>query len=86
MAFPESDLKPARKPTDEERRLARSLDLPVAFLILMRAFTGMQAVVARLGPEQAWRHVAAQIWPSTGAPPTTELGRREAPWLLRQPG
>jgi predicted unusual protein kinase regulating ubiquinone biosynthesis (AarF/ABC1/UbiB family) len=54
------------------------LNLPASFVILDRVIWGMSAILGRLGARNHWRAILDEY--RIGAPPTTELGRREARW------
>ena len=81
MPFPQTDMKPPSKQSEEERQLGRAFNLPPEFVILIRTLVGMQALLARMKSRQHWRAVASQIWPFTEGAATTALGELEQPWL-----
>jgi predicted unusual protein kinase regulating ubiquinone biosynthesis (AarF/ABC1/UbiB family) len=55
-------------------------NLPPAFVILQRINLGMTAVLAHLNATANWRRIGEEMWESTDAAPSTELGRRESDW------
>ena len=55
-------------------------NLPPAFVVLQRINLGLTAVLAHLGARANWRRIAEELWPFTDAPPSTELGEKEAAW------
>lgn len=55
-------------------------NLPPAFVVLQRINLGLTAVLAHLGATANWRRIAEELWPFTDAPPSTELGEKEAAW------
>jgi predicted unusual protein kinase regulating ubiquinone biosynthesis (AarF/ABC1/UbiB family) len=55
-------------------------NLPPAFVVLQRINLGLTAVLAHLGATANWRRIAEEMWPFTDAPPSTEMGEKEAVW------
>lgn len=62
------------------RDVLRAANLPPSFVIIQRINLGLYAVLARLHATANWRRLAEEMWPGVDAPPSTELGRREAAW------
>ncbi len=56
------------------------LNLPSSFVLLDRVVWGMSAMLGRLGATNNWRSILDEY--RHDAPPTTELGRREADWQI----
>ena len=56
-------------------------NVPPSFVIIQRINLGLYAILAELGSQRNWLHVARELWPSVEGPPSTELGRMEAAWL-----
>jgi hypothetical protein len=66
------------------REVLRAANLPPSFVIIQRINLGLYAILARLHATANWRRLAEEMWPSVDAPPSTELGRREATWWERR--
>ena len=54
--------------------------MPASFVLIQRINLGLYALLGQLAAVANWRAIAEDIWPWVDAPPTTELGRREAAW------
>jgi predicted unusual protein kinase regulating ubiquinone biosynthesis (AarF/ABC1/UbiB family) len=68
------------------RDIMKWTNLPPAFVILQRINLGLYAILGRLSATANWRLVAEELWPMTDGPPSTELGRQEHEWWIRQQG
>jgi predicted unusual protein kinase regulating ubiquinone biosynthesis (AarF/ABC1/UbiB family) len=55
-------------------------NLPPAFVVLQRINLGLTAVLGHLGATANWRRIAEELWPFADAPPSTEMGEKEAVW------
>jgi predicted unusual protein kinase regulating ubiquinone biosynthesis (AarF/ABC1/UbiB family) len=68
------------------KEITKLANLPPSFVVLQRINLGLYAVLAALGATANWRRIGEELWPSVAAPPSTDLGHREAPWWqnLRQ--
>lgn len=63
------------------RHVTKIANLPPSFVVLQRINLGLYAVLAALGATANWRRIGEELWPSVKGPPSTALGRLEAPWL-----
>ncbi len=61
--------------------VAKSSNVPPAFVISQRINLGLHAVLGRLRATENWRRIANEIWPFVNGPPSTRLGELEAEWL-----
>ncbi len=59
----------------------KEANVPPAFAVVQRVNLGLFAVLAQLGATADWRSIGEELWPWVGAPPSSDLGRREADWL-----
>jgi predicted unusual protein kinase regulating ubiquinone biosynthesis (AarF/ABC1/UbiB family) len=65
--------------------VAKSSNVPPAFVITQRINLGLHAVLGRLRASANWRRIAFELWPFTDGPPSTPMGEAEAAWLERHP-
>jgi predicted unusual protein kinase regulating ubiquinone biosynthesis (AarF/ABC1/UbiB family) len=65
--------------------VAKSSNVPPAFVITQRINLGLHAVLGRLRARANWRRIAFELWPFTDGPPSTPMGEAEAAWLERHP-
>jgi hypothetical protein len=65
--------------------VAKSANVPPAFVITQRINLGLHAVLGRLHARANWRRIAAEIWPFVDGPPSTPMGHAEATWLASMP-
>ena len=61
--------------------VAKSANVPPAFVITQRINLGLHAVLGRLRARANWRRIAFELWPFTDGPPSTPMGETEAAWL-----
>jgi predicted unusual protein kinase regulating ubiquinone biosynthesis (AarF/ABC1/UbiB family) len=61
--------------------IAKTSNLPPAFVITQRINLGLTAILGQLGARANWRRVAEELWPFVGGPPSTPMGEAEAAWL-----
>ncbi|MGH9275710.1 MAG: ABC1 kinase family protein [Acidimicrobiales bacterium] len=55
-------------------------NMPARWVILQRINVGLIAILGRLQAEANWHRIALEMWPATGAGPSTPLGHEEAAW------
>jgi len=67
--------------TNPYAHVAKSSNVPPAFVISQRINLGLHAVLGRLRARANWRRIANEIWPFVNGPPSTRLGEAEAEWL-----
>jgi predicted unusual protein kinase regulating ubiquinone biosynthesis (AarF/ABC1/UbiB family) len=67
-------------PLTSAPEIRKYANLPPAFGVLQRINVGFTAVMAHLGATGNWRRIAEEMWTFTNAPPSTEMGHREAAW------
>ncbi len=65
--------------------VAKSSNVPPAFVITQRINLGLHAVLGRLRARANWRRIAFELWPFTHGRPSTPLGEAEAEWLAHNP-
>jgi predicted unusual protein kinase regulating ubiquinone biosynthesis (AarF/ABC1/UbiB family) len=65
--------------------VAKSSNVPPAFVITQRINLGLHAVLGRLRARANWRRIAFELWPFTDGPPSTPMGEAEAAWLAEHP-
>jgi predicted unusual protein kinase regulating ubiquinone biosynthesis (AarF/ABC1/UbiB family) len=75
----------ARRFFDFRSPLAAYVQIPRSYVILQRINLGLFALLGELHATADWRRIAEEIWPFTQAPPSTPLGKAEAPWLTTRP-
>ena len=63
--------------------LIKKLNMPASYVILDRVVWGVSALLSRLEATNNWRGILSEY--RKGAPPTSELGRREAEWRSASP-
>jgi len=68
-------------PSSAYAHVARSSNVPPAFVITQRINLGLHAVLGRLRARRNWRRIAFELWPFTDGPASTPLGEAEAAWL-----
>jgi predicted unusual protein kinase regulating ubiquinone biosynthesis (AarF/ABC1/UbiB family) len=68
-------------PVTSAPEIRKYANLPPAFGVLQRINVGFTAVMAHLRATGNWRRIAEELWTFTNAPPSTEMGRKEAAWL-----
>ena len=71
-------------PSSPYAHVARSSNVPPAFVITQRINLGLHAVLGRLRAEANWRRIAFELWPFTNGPPSTPMGEAEAAWLAER--
>ncbi len=69
-----------RQTFDTSSPVTRHTTVPANFVLIQRINLGLYALLGQLAAVANWRAIAEDIWPWVDAPPTTELGRREAAW------
>ncbi len=69
-----------RQTFDTSSPVTRHTTVPASFVLIQRINLGLYALLGQLAAVANWRAIAEDIWPWVDAPPTTELGRREAAW------
>ncbi len=73
-------------PSSPYAHVARSSNVPPAFVITQRINLGLHAVLGRLRARRNWRRIAFELWPFTQGEPSTPLGEAEAAWLATRGG
>ena len=66
---------------DRSSPIAHYATVPKAFVFIQRINLGLYAILGELGATGNYRRIAEDLWPFVQAPPSTEMGRREAQWL-----
>jgi predicted unusual protein kinase regulating ubiquinone biosynthesis (AarF/ABC1/UbiB family) len=61
--------------------VAKSSNVPPAFVVTQRINLGLHAVLGRLRARRNWRRIAFELWPFVDGPPSTPMGEAEARWL-----
>lgn len=61
--------------------VARTANIPPAFVITQRINLGLTAVLGRLRATANFRRIAEELWPFIAAAPSTPMGAAEAAWL-----
>jgi predicted unusual protein kinase regulating ubiquinone biosynthesis (AarF/ABC1/UbiB family) len=61
--------------------VAKSSNVPPAFVVTQRINLGLHAVLGRLRARRNWRRIAFELWPFVDGPPSTAMGELEAAWL-----
>jgi predicted unusual protein kinase regulating ubiquinone biosynthesis (AarF/ABC1/UbiB family) len=61
--------------------VAKSSNVPPAFVVTQRINLGLHAVLGRLRARRNWRRIAFELWPFTSGRPSTPMGELEAAWL-----
>jgi predicted unusual protein kinase regulating ubiquinone biosynthesis (AarF/ABC1/UbiB family) len=61
--------------------VAKSSNVPPAFVVTQRINLGLHAVLGRLRAQRNWRRIAFELWPFVDSPPSTPMGELEADWL-----
>ena len=78
--------KTVRSFFDAGNEVVKRANVPAPFVILQRINLGLYSVLAGLDATADWRRIADEIWPFVNAPPSTELGAKEAAWRANQLG
>ena len=65
--------------------VAKSSNVPPAFVVTQRINLGLHAVLGRLRATANWRRIANELWPFVNGPPSTPMGEAEAAWLANKP-
>ncbi len=73
-------------PSSPYAHVARSSNVPPAFVITQRINLGLHALLGRLRARRNWRRIAFELWPFTHGEPSTPLGELEAAWLESRGG
>jgi predicted unusual protein kinase regulating ubiquinone biosynthesis (AarF/ABC1/UbiB family) len=68
-------------PTSPTAHVAKSSNVPPAFVITQRINLGLHAVLGRLYATRNWRRIAFELWPFTHGEPSTPMGEAEAAWM-----
>lgn len=66
---------------DRSSPIAQYATVPKAFVFIQRINLGLYAILGELGATGNYRRIAEELWPFVQAPPSTEMGKREAVWL-----
>ena len=61
--------------------VAKSSNVPPAFVVTQRINLGLHALLGRLRAERNWRRIAFELWPFVEGDPSTPMGEAEAAWL-----
>ena len=61
--------------------VAKSSNVPPAFVVTQRINLGLHAVLGRLRARRNWRRIAFELWPFVDGEPSTPMGEAEATWL-----
>ena len=61
--------------------VAKSSNVPPAFVVTQRINLGLHAVLGRLRAQRNWRRIAFELWPFVDGDPSTPMGEAEAAWL-----
>lgn len=69
---------------DRSSPIAHYATVPKAFVFIQRINLGLYAILGELGATGNYRRIAEELWPFVQAPPSTEMGRREAGWLANK--
>jgi predicted unusual protein kinase regulating ubiquinone biosynthesis (AarF/ABC1/UbiB family) len=69
-----------RRLFDASDPVTRFTNVPPMFVVVQRINLGLYAILAKLRARANWRRITEELWPMVDAPPSTELGRREAAW------
>ncbi len=73
-------------PASPYAHVARSSNVPPAFVITQRINLGLHALLGRLRARRNWRRIAFELWPFTHGEPSTPLGELEAAWFESRGG
>jgi predicted unusual protein kinase regulating ubiquinone biosynthesis (AarF/ABC1/UbiB family) len=73
-------------PSSPYAHVARSSNVPPAFVITQRINLGLHAVLGRLRARRNWRRIAFELWPFTNGEPSTPLGEAEAAFFAARGG
>jgi predicted unusual protein kinase regulating ubiquinone biosynthesis (AarF/ABC1/UbiB family) len=68
-------------PSSPTAHVAKSSNVPPAFVITQRINLGLHAVLGRLRAKRNWRRIAFELWPFVDGDPSTPMGEAEAAWL-----
>ena len=66
--------------TGPHGEIMRAANVPPSMVIIQRINLGLYAILGELGAVANWRRMAEELWPWTGAAPSTPLGELEAAW------
>ena len=69
---------------DRTSPIAQYATVPKAFVFIQRINLGLYALLGELRATGNYRRMAEELWPFVQGPPSTPLGHREHPWLLRR--
>ena len=72
-------------PSSPYAHVAKSSNVPPAFVITQRINLGLHAVLGRCARRRNWRRIAFELWPFVDGPPSTPMGEAEAEWLATHP-
>jgi len=61
--------------------VAKSSNVPPAFVVTQRINLGLHAVLGRLRAKRNWRRIAFELWPFVDGDPSTPMGEAEAAWI-----
>jgi predicted unusual protein kinase regulating ubiquinone biosynthesis (AarF/ABC1/UbiB family) len=61
--------------------VAKSSNVPPAFVVTQRINLGLHAVLGRLRAKRNWRRIAFELWPFVEGDPSTPMGEAEAEWI-----
>ena len=68
----------------EVSRVPKWSNVPKSLVLIQRINLGLFAILAQLGATADWLSISKELWPITDSPPSTELGRLEAEWLVER--
>jgi predicted unusual protein kinase regulating ubiquinone biosynthesis (AarF/ABC1/UbiB family) len=66
-------------------KVAKSSNVPPAFVVTQRINLGLHAVLGRLRARRNWQRIAFELWPFVDGNPSTPMGEAEAAWLETHP-
>jgi predicted unusual protein kinase regulating ubiquinone biosynthesis (AarF/ABC1/UbiB family) len=76
QAFAEESVRSNVDPTTEWADLQKRFNMPAGYVLLNRINLGLVSILAGLKATANWRSLCEEFWHD--APPSTELGRRDA--------
>jgi predicted unusual protein kinase regulating ubiquinone biosynthesis (AarF/ABC1/UbiB family) len=68
---------------DRSSPIAQYATVPKPFVFIQRINLGLYAILGELGASGNYRAISKEIWPFAEGQPSTEMGRREADWLIQ---
>ncbi len=68
---------------DRSSPIAQYATVPKPFVFIQRINLGLYAILGELGASGNYRAISKEIWPFAEGQPSTEMGRREAQWLIQ---